>query len=381
MKPYEKFLKVEQELNGLLVERNEPIRGIILATIAQLNLLLLGPAGVAKSALIRQWNKRITDSVYFEWLLTKFSSPEDLFGPPSFTALDQDKYIRNTDGKLPQANTAFIDEIFKGNSSILNAMLTILNERIFFNDNKPTKLDLYTVAGASNEVPDADDNLDAFYDRFLLKYHVEYIKEDGHFLDMLEGDLDVSPTTFITKKDIQFAQLDIQKIEFSKEMQSIYVKLRKNLRVEGFSISDRTYKVALRLLRAQAWLSGRDSIDTPDFEILKHIVWTHPDQKKKAQSQILEIIAPEKNRVYEILENCRQVNNKVFEKKTSKERHDAALEALSKLKDGSKEVGQLKNVIAKRGTNIEEVERVEKEIESMKKHLLVEELGVDKLIK
>lgn len=204
----EKFLEVERELNGLFVERNDPIRGIILATLAKTNVLLLGPAGVAKSALIKQWNYRITGAKYFERLLTKFSTPEEMFGPPSFKAIEDDRYIRVTDGKLgdPEINTAFIDEIFKANSSILNSMLTILNERIFYNDITPTKLNLFTIAGASNEVPDSDDNLDAFFDRFLLKYHVEYIKEEGNFLRMLGSDLDTPPKNTVTKEDIIKAQ-------------------------------------------------------------------------------------------------------------------------------------------------------------------------------
>lgn len=377
----DKFQNVEQELNGIFVERNEPVRGIILATLAETNVLLLGSAGVAKSALIKQWNRRIKDSKYFEWLLTKYSTPEDLFGPPSFKAIDEDRYRRVTTDKLPEANTAFLDEVFKANSSILNSLLTILNERIFYNDAKPTKLELFTVAGASNEVPDADDNLDAFFDRFLLKYHVECIKEDGNFLDMINGDLDKEPTVFVSQSDIREAQKLIKKIDFPTEMQQIYVKMRKNLTAESFHVSDRTYKLAVRLLKAQAWLSGRDKIDTPDFEVLKHVIWMMPDQKKKAQSLILDIIAPEKKRIYEILENCRETHSKIFQKPTGKERHGAATEALHKLKDASRDVAGQKAIMAQRGAAVDEIERVEKEIESMKKQLLVEELGIDKAFK
>jgi MoxR-like ATPase len=377
----DKFQAVEQELNGIFVERNEPIRGVILATLAQTNILLLGPAGVAKSALIKQWNRRINDSKYFEWLLTKYSTPEDLFGPPSFKAIDEDRYRRVTTDKLPEANTAFLDEVFKANSSILNSLLTILNERIFYNDAKPTKLELFTVAGASNEVPDADDNLDAFFDRFLLKYHVEYIKEDGNFLEMINGDLDKEPKTFVSHKDIHEAQGLVNKIEFPTEMQQLYVKMRKTLMSESFHVSDRTYKLAVRLLKSQAWLAGRDKVDTPDFEVLKHIVWMMPDQKKKAQSLILDIIAPEKKRIYEILENCRETHSKIFEQKAGKERHGAAMEALHKLKDASRDIAAQKALMAQRGAAVDEIDRVEKEVESMKKQLLVEELGIDKAFK
>jgi MoxR-like ATPase len=301
-----------------------------------------------------------------------------MFGPPSFKAIEDDRYIRVTDGKLgdPEINTAFIDEIFKANSSILNSMLTILNERIFYNDITPTKLNLFTIAGASNEVPDSDDNLDAFFDRFLLKYHVDYIKEEGNFLRMLGSDLDTPPKNTVTKEDIIKAQSEVKEILFPSEMQQLYVKMRKTLFMESFHVSDRTYKLIIGLLKAQAWLNGRKKIDTPDFEVLKHIVWTIPDQKKKAQSLILDIIAPEKKRILEILEMCRETYSKVFAKKAGKERHSEAMEAIHKLKDATTEVTTLKNIMAQRGTSLDEIATVEKEIESFKKQLLVDELGV-----
>jgi MoxR-like ATPase len=372
---------VEQDMNSIFVERNESVRGIMVATISGTNILLLGKAGVAKSALISQWNRRIKDSIYFEWLLNKFSTPEELFGPYSFTQLEFDKYVRMTKGKLPEADTAFVDEIFKGNPSVLNAMLKILNERVFYNDYTPTKLDLITVAGASNEVPESDDGLDAFLDRFLLKYEVEHIKEDGNFLTMLDSDIDREPHAFLSKTDIHAAQAVAREIEFPNEMKQIYVKLRKTLRYEGLSVSDRTFKTSVRLIKAQAFLAGRNKIDTPDFEILKHITWTDPNQKKKAQSLILELIAPEKNRVFEILENCRQSHGKVMENKENKKRTDAAVEALHKLKDGLKEIAGLRQQMVQRNADVSEVERIENEIEAMKRGLLIDEIGVGKFMK
>lgn len=381
MQLFQKFLAVEQDMNGTFVERNEPIRGNLVAALSGTNILLLGRAGVAKSALISQWNRRIVESVYFEWLLNKFSTPEELFGPYSFTQLEFDKYVRQTKGKLPEATTAFIDEIFKGNPSVLNAMLKILNERVFYNDYIPTKLDLITVAGASNEIPESEDGLDAFLDRFLLKYEVEHIKEDGNFLKMLDSDLEVEPKAFITKTDLVDAQTVVRAVTFPDEMKQIYVKLRKTLRYEGMNVSDRTYKTSIRLLKAQAFLAGRDKIDTPDFEILKHVVWTDPNQKKKAQSLILELIAPEKNQVYEIRDNCVQSFDLVFTHKENKKRTDAAVESLHKLKASLTEIAKLRMQMQQRNADVSDVERVENEIEAMKRQLLIDEIGMAKYMK
>lgn len=376
---YKKFLDVEKDINSHVYERQDAVRGLILATLSGTNVLLLGPAGVAKSYLVRLWNQRITNSVYFEWLLNKFSSPEELFGPISFKSIKEDHYRRNTEGKLPEANTAFIDEIFKANSSILNAMLPVLNERIFYNGHIPTKLDLYTVAGCSNEIPDADDNLDAFYDRFLLKYHVVYISEDGNFLNMIGNELPEIPKATISKEDILQAQSEVAEISFPDEMQQIYIKLRKNLRGESFHVSDRTYKISVRLLKAQAWLNGRKQVDTEDFEVLKHAIWTDPNTRKTAQRLILELIAPEKNRVYELLEMCKEHYAKVYEKKTPKERNNEAMDAMHNFKEASNEIEKLKKQMSLRGSAIDEIEQIERTIEAMKTTILVEQLGAKTL--
>ncbi|MGV8131675.1 MAG: AAA family ATPase [Candidatus Pacearchaeota archaeon] len=155
-----KFLKLETEMNEYLYERTDPIRGLSLGILSSSNVLLLGPPGTAKSMVVREWTKRIINARYFEWLITRFSTPEELLGPISFEGLKNDRHIRVTANKLPESNLAFLDEIFKGNAGILNSLLTIMNERIFFNGPNPQKIPLYCVIGSSNEIPDEEDGLD-----------------------------------------------------------------------------------------------------------------------------------------------------------------------------------------------------------------------------
>ena len=140
---------------------------MVLAVLCQEHLLLLGPPGTAKSALSRRLSLSL-NSTYFERQLTRFSVPEELFGPLSLKELQNDKYIRNTEGYLPEATIAFVDEIFKANSAILNTMLTLINERQFDNGNQRTEVPLLCLVGASNEPPE-DDELDALFDRFLFR--------------------------------------------------------------------------------------------------------------------------------------------------------------------------------------------------------------------
>ena len=124
--------------------------------------------------------RRIEGANYFQWLLTKFSTPEEIFGAVSLKSLEQDDYRRVTDHKLPEAHIAFLDEIFKANSSILNALLTLINERLFHNGRERVIVPLITMFGASNELPD-EDELTALFDRFMLRFMVDYIGEEFRF--------------------------------------------------------------------------------------------------------------------------------------------------------------------------------------------------------
>src|SRR5690242_8850214 len=145
--------------------------------------------------------RRVEGAAYFQWLLTKFSTPEEIFGAVSLKSLEQDDYRRVTDHKLPEAHIAFLDEIFKANSSILNALLTLINERLFHNGRSRIVVPLITMFGASNELPD-EEELSALFDRFMLRFMVDYIGEDFRFLKMLEGVESEERTT------LSFAELD-----------------------------------------------------------------------------------------------------------------------------------------------------------------------------
>mmetsp|Transcript_40685 Transcript_40685/g.90451 ORF Transcript_40685/g.90451 Transcript_40685/m.90451 type:complete len:362 (+) Transcript_40685:81-1166(+) len=160
-----------------LVERDTEVRLLLLAAMAGEHILLIGPPGTAKSEVGRRLNKLIRGT-YFERLLTRFSVPEELFGPLSMRALEEDKYVRQTRGYLPEAEVAFIDEIFKANSAILNTLLTLINERLFDNGSQRVRVPLISVVGASNELPESEE-LDALYDRFLVRRQVKQVTPSG----------------------------------------------------------------------------------------------------------------------------------------------------------------------------------------------------------
>src|SRR5512147_1013035 len=174
-------------LEAGLIERRREVRLALLAALAGEHTLLVGPPGTAKSELARRLHLAFADASYFERLLTRFSVPEELFGPLSISALEQDRYERQTAGYLPQASIAFIDEVFKANSAILNALLTLLNERKFDNGAGRELCPLISVIGATNEVP-AGEVAEAFFDRFLMRLPVGPVSAEGfRELMALEG--------------------------------------------------------------------------------------------------------------------------------------------------------------------------------------------------
>ncbi len=183
--PRQALLDAEAHLNARFLERHEEVRGLLLGLVASENVLLLGPPGSAKSELSDALCSLLSDGEYFYSLLTRTSTPEDLFGPYSISALEQDSYRRKTDGYLPSATIAFIDEIFKSNSATLNGLLPVLNERVFVNDGRREKLPLEMVVAASNELPAEREELDALWDRFMLRFQVSYLKGEKGFLELL----------------------------------------------------------------------------------------------------------------------------------------------------------------------------------------------------
>lgn len=274
-----KLAAVYTHLKTNILEREDVIFGLLIALIARKNIVLIGPPGTAKSLLSSELSRCITGINYFQWLLTRFSTPEELFGPVSLKALEQGVYQRNTAHKLPEAHLSFLDECFKANSAILNALLTLLNERLFYNNGHPISCPLFTIVGASNEYPEQEEGLEALWSRFLLRYEVLPIVEDVSFSKMLTmTSIQQRPT--ISLQELYQIQATADAVQVNQDIVDAYINLRKELSSINIRPVDRTWRDSISLIKAHAIMEGRVIADISDLEILKDVLWEEPGQKK-----------------------------------------------------------------------------------------------------
>lgn len=273
-----RFTELANRLGKRFQERTAVIEGMVCAALAGEHVLLLGPPGTAKSALTREFCGAVGQAQYFEWLLSKFSAPEELFGPISLTALKADRYERITTGKLPQAHVAFLDEIFKSNSGVLNTLLPALNERKFHNGSGAVDIPLRMVVGASNELPEGPE-LGALYDRFLVRYLVDRVKTPDAFFAVLTSSEAASAPLF-TLAEWDQARAEVRAVGFGKAIQQAFWTVRAELAKAGIVPSDRRLKRAVGLVKANAWLSGDTEASDEHMGVLADVLWDHPEQRE-----------------------------------------------------------------------------------------------------
>lgn len=280
-----KLREVARALDQRLLGKGELVRLMLVALVGGEHMLIVGPPGTAKSALVHTL-ARLIDARYFEYLLTRFSEPSELFGPVDIKSFREGTYVRRTEAMLPEAEIVFLDEIFKSNSAILNSLLTILNERRFFTGNRNVKVPLCSLYGATNEIPN-DEALSALFDRFLLRASSENL-DSYHFHGLVERGVRAEIAASTGADEAQKPLLSLAEIHavhrrmerllvFPEEFLARYKGLVFQIRSEGVSLSDRRVVKLLKLFAASALLDGRPHVDEGDLFMLKH-VWNSVDQ-------------------------------------------------------------------------------------------------------
>lgn len=288
-------------------EREEAISLSLLAALSGESIFLLGLPGVGKSMIARRLKMAFSGATSFEYLMSRFSTPDEIFGPVSISKLkDEDTYERVVDGYLPTADIVFLDEIWKAGPAIQNSLLTAINERIYHNGNHDLKLPLKTIISASNELPAEGEGLEALWDRFLIRYVVDPISDRNAFISLLtEKNIEccVDDRFAFSENGLEKIKKQSSDIAVPSIICNIICEIRDVLRDEEQSehyfsdeqsvpyISDRRWRKIMGILRTAACLNGRDSVDMSDCILLQHLLWDKDDQRTGVRCLIADVIA------------------------------------------------------------------------------------------
>ena len=326
----ERFKLLLQEMNRGIYEKNTEISLSLLAALAGESVILLGPPGVAKSMVARQLKTAFRDAQSFEYLMSRFSTPDEIFGPVSIQKLKtSDTYERAVEGYLPTADVVFLDEIWKAGPAIQNTLLTVINEKIFRNGNREMHLPLKLLVAASNELPAKGEGLEALWDRFVIRIESRPIKLEKNFRAMLLeshadfsrstralGHADFSGSTGVLghadfadnadSSDLKIAGEEyaewaekICKIGVKEEVLDVISAIRKSLRAvnvdeaaerRNIYVSDRRWKNIVHLLRTSAFMQDREEVDICDLLPIYHCLWQEPEERDAIRSIVIRAL-------------------------------------------------------------------------------------------
>ena len=329
----ERFKQLLGEMNRGIYEKETEISLSLLAALAGESIILLGPPGVAKSMVARQLKTAFREAQSFEYLMSRFSTPDEIFGPVSIQKLKtSDTYERAVEGYLPTADVVFLDEIWKAGPAIQNTLLTVINEKIFRNGKREMHLPLKLLVAASNELPAKGEGLEALWDRFVIRIESRPIKLEKNFRAMLletptdfvggssptDSTRSSSPTDFTDSTDFSnsvdsFGGADwkitaeeyaewaekICKIGVKEEVLDAISAIRKSLRAvnvdeaaerRNIYVSDRRWKNIVRLLRTSAFMQDREEVDICDLLPIYHCLWQEPEERDAIRNIVIRAL-------------------------------------------------------------------------------------------
>lgn len=305
MERRERIRKLLRQMAAGIYERDHVLALALLTAIAGESLFLLGLPGVGKSLVARRLKLAFRNARSFEYLMSRFSTPDEIFGPVSISKLkDCDIYERKTDGYLPTADIVFLDEIWKAGPAIQNTLLTVLNEKLFRNGNQEMSLPLKSIVAASNELPARDEGLEALWDRFLLRIVIPPLESEKLFTRMIikteEAVTTVSSDLQITADEYAAWQAAIGAIFVGEDIVELIARIRTMLK-QGIAneekqgnkpiyVSDRRWKKIVHTMRTAAFLNGREQVDPVDGFIIAYAIWNDTEQIEELIGTVNRIV-------------------------------------------------------------------------------------------
>jgi len=289
LKNYEQIKKLISLVKENIYEKDEIFDLSFLALLSNQSIFLLGKPGIAKSLIARRLKYCFKNSINFEYLMNRFSTPDEIFGPISIKALEEGKYVRNIQNYLPSANIVFLDEIWKSSPAVLNSLLLIINEKIYKNGEKEIKVPLYLLISASNELPAKNEGLEALYDRFTIRYIAEGILKEKNFSKMISS---ITPIEIEVDSSIQISQQnyyrwleEINTVQANKFLIDFLLQLRKKLAHEfpSLYVSDRRWKRIAFIIFASAYYNNRIEPTIIDCLVVPFCIWENYEDEVKTK--------------------------------------------------------------------------------------------------
>lgn len=297
----EKVEKIEDYLCSQFFEREDEIQQILACVFISENFFLLGPPGTAKSELIKVLFEDCVEGGYSYHLLTKSLPPDSVLGPidlEKFKEENEEKH--DTEGYLPDAEWGGLDEAWKSNDTLLNNLLSILNEGIFRNGKDVEECPLRSAVAMSNELPQQE-ILEALYDRFLLRLVFDPVSNSKNFKKILDSDRDeFNPPEKLTLDELDFIQEEIEQVSVEGETYEEYFNLREdinNIEDADIYVSDRRFKQAFTFLKSIVWMKGHDTVTKDDFSRIENCLWSEPKHKRKIQRVLMNYFSPAVDKV------------------------------------------------------------------------------------
>ncbi len=369
---------IRDELNAKFYERKDTVEALFLAALAREHAFILGPPGTAKSELTREFVGRFPGALYFEQLLSKNRPDQAVLGPYDLPLLrDEGEFRRKDAGYLTTVHFAFLDEAGKMSPTLGHDLLAAANERIkheVSNGRSSSTIPLHTLFAASNEHPASEsEDAAALWDRLLVRSVVDYIQDNGSFKGLLERSDAVVQATTLPYEDLVTAVEETGRVVLMDDVLDGVVEIRKALAKDGMTVSDRRWRASMKVVRAHAYMAGRNVADLEDLTALRFTLWEDQEQIRKVERLILSVASPDAEEAIAMLDSLAEFRAGLKAKSDVSEEKSVQYlsEVMGKLQVIEKQATKLRAKIVKNGRATDRIDSVLEGVGSLRKEGMI----------